>query len=249
MAIKLSKALRTSLPLYLQIAESLTDQIESGSMAPNTRLPAEREFCAMLGINRMTLRQALSLLEAQGLIERRQGKGTFVAAPKIEREAGRLEPFTWTMQRQGYVPGARLILFERRYVEASAARELNLPISATVYYGHRLRLINQEPVMLERFTIPADRFPGFEKYDLSQRSIYEVMESEYGVSVVRARQSLEPIVASEYEAQLLGIEIGAPLMLERRVGVDQEGEPVEYGKDAYRGDRFRFVTQLAPIDR
>jgi GntR family transcriptional regulator len=101
---------------------------------------------------------------------------------------------------------------------------------------------------LERFIVPAEPFPGFENQDLAKRSLYEVMETEYGVFVSRARQSLEPVVATEYEAELLGVRRGAPLMLERRQTVDQNGQPVELGRDLYRGDRFRFVTEVAPLE-
>lgn len=238
----------TAVPLYVQIAEGLLDRIESGELSPGDRLPSERELSEMLGVNRMTLRRALQLLEMRGLLLRRQGDGTYVAEPKIERQAGRLVPFTRGMQRRGYVPGARVITLEKRPVEVAVARELRLPVSAPVYFVRRLRLINQEPVMLERLTVPAQRFPGLERYDLSSRSIYAVMEKEYGVVITRARQSLEPVVAAEYEADLLGINPGAPLMLERRLGFDQDDQPVEYGKDLYRGDRFRFVTDIAPLE-
>ena len=196
----------------------------------------------------MTLRRALRLLETQGLLVRRQGAGTYVAEPKIEIQASRLVPFTRGMKRRGFMPGARVITFERRTAEAAVAKELRLPLSAPVYFVRRLRLINQEPVMLERFTLPAHRFPGFEKYDLSSRSAYDVMEKEYGITVVRARQSLEPVVATEYEAELLGVELGAPLMLERRLSVDADDLPFEYGEDLYRGDRFRFTTEIAPLE-
>jgi GntR family transcriptional regulator len=152
------------------------------------------------------------------------------------------------MERRGYVPGAKVITLEGRVAEAAVARELGLPGSAPVYYVRRLRLINREPVMLERFTVPGHRFPGFERYDFSSRSVYAVMEQEYGVAVVRARQSLEPVVATEYEARLLEVQPGAPLMLERRLGFDQDDQPVEYGRDLYRGDRFRFVTEVAPLE-
>jgi GntR family transcriptional regulator len=74
------------------------------------------------------------------------------------------------------------------------------------------------------------------------------METEYGICVTRARQSLEPVIALNYEAELLDILPGAPLMLQRRLSFDQENRPVEYGKDLYRGDRFRFVTEIAPLE-
>lgn len=238
----------TAVPLYIQIADGLLDQIEAGDLAPGDRLPSERQLSEQLGVNRMTLRRALRVLEGQGLLARRQGDGTYVAETKIERQAGRLVPFTRGMERRGYVPGARVITFEKRPVEASSARELGLPVSAPVYFVCRLRLLNQQPVMLERFTVPAHRFPGFERYDLSKRSAYDIMEKEYGVAVIRARQSLEPVVAGEYEARLLEVKPGAPLMLERRLAFDNRDQPVECGKDLYRGDRFRFTTELAPLE-
>lgn len=240
--------LATALPLYIQIAEVLLDRIESGELAPGDRLPSERELSEQLGVNRMTLRRALRVLEGQGLLVRRQGDGTYAAQPKIERQAGQLVPFTRGMERRGYSPGARIITFEKRPAEAAVARELALPVSTLVFFVRRLRSLNRKPVMLERFTVPAHLFPGFDLYDLSNRSAYDVMEKEYGVAIVRAHQSLEPVVATEYEAELLEVEPGAPLMLERRLGLDENDRPVEYGKDLYRGDRFRFTTQLAPLE-
>ena len=226
----------------------MLDQIESGELSPGDRLPSERELSERLGVNRMTLRRALELLETQGLLARRRGNGTYVAEPKIERQAGRLVPFTRGMERRGYAPGARVITLEQRPAEAAVAHELGLALSAPVYYVCRLRLIKQEPVMLERFATPAHRFPGFDRYDLSNRSSYDLMAKEYGVTVVRARQSLEPVIATEYEAELLEVRPGAPLMLERRLSLDQDDQPVEYGRDLYRGDRFRFTTEIAPLE-
>jgi GntR family transcriptional regulator len=110
-----------------------------------------------------------------------------------------------------------------------------------------LRYLNQMPVMLEKFALPASRFPNLETQDLDHRSLYAVMEVEYGIAVSKARQSLEAVPATDYEAKCLDIEPGAPLMLEERLGLDAKNQPVEYAKDLYRGDRFRFVTDLAAL--
>lgn len=241
-----SNRLIAAAPLYAQITESLLERIESGELAPGDRLPAERELSQMLGVNRLTLRRALRTLEQQGLLVRTQGRGTYIAEPKIERQAGRLVSFTHGMRQRGFTPGARVISFEERPVEASLARELKIPASAPVYYILRLRTLNQEPVLIERYTIPVRRFPGLDRFDLEARSLYEIVETEYGVTVQRARQSLEPVAAADLDAELLGIPVGTPLMLERRLSSDAGGEPVEHGRDLYRGDRFRFVTEIAP---
>ena len=240
--------LKTGVPLYIQIAEALLDQIENGELAPGDRLPAERKLSRALSVNRMTLRNALRVLEQQGLLIRKQGDGTYVAAPKVERQAGYLFSFTEGMRRRGYTPGAKVIHLERRPVEASIGRQLGLGASAMIYSIQRLRLLNRQPVLLEEFTISVERFPRLEDHDLEGRSLYEIMEAEYQVKVTRARQSLEPVLATSFEAELLEIELGSPLMLERRISFDEGERPIEYGKDLYRGDRFRFVTEMAPLE-
>jgi GntR family transcriptional regulator len=238
-----------SVPLYIQIAEGLVSRIEAGELSPGDRLPAERELSEQLGVNRMTLRRALRVLELQGLLVRKHGKGTFVAEPKIDRPMDIVFRFSRGMQKRGYTPGARVISVDQVAVGGNQARELNVPSGSAAYQILRLRSINQEPVMLEGYTIPVGRFAGLDGYDLENRSIYEVMETEYGVRIVRARQSFEPVAASAFEAELLGVRAGAPLMLEKRISYDGDNFPVEYGKDRYRGDRFRFVTEAsAPFD-
>lgn len=239
------KTINASVPRYIQIADSLFDQIESGELSPDTRLPSERKLSEMFAVSRLTLRRALGILEAQGLVIRRHGKGNYVAKPKIERQTGRLVGFSRSMQRRGLAPGAKVITFEQRPVEAGIASRMKMPVLTPIYYVCRLRLINQEPVMLEEFWMPVHHFPNFERHDLTNHSTYEIMESEYGISILKARRSFEPTVATEYEADLLGIETGAPLMLVRRLAFDHNEHCVEYGKDLYRGDRFRFVTEEA----
>lgn len=245
----LNSQLQAGIPLYVQIAESLLDQIASGKLQAGHRLPAERELSETLGVNRMTLRQALHNLEMQGLLVRRQGDGTYVTdSKKIERQAGKLVPFTRGMQQRGFQPGAQVISFEQGLADSTVARELNLRLSAPTYQVHRLRLINQEPVMLERFALSAAMFPNLEKFDFSKRSGYEIFETEYGITIGRARQSLEAVIAGEYEAPLLQVKVGTPLMLETRLAYGQDGRPVEYGRDLYRGDRFKFITGTATLE-
>jgi len=236
---------KIEIPRYIQIADSLLDQIESGELPPGTRLPPERKLSELFEVNRLTLRRALDRLATRGLIVRQHGKGNFVTKPKIERQTGRLISFTSGMERRGLVPGAKVITFEQRPVVSAIAKQMKIPVLTPVYYGRRLRLINQEPVMLEEFWMPVHAFPSFERHDLTNHSTYEIMESEYGISMLKARRSFEPTIATEYEAKLLGIEAGAPVMLLRRLGFDQKDRCLEYGKDLYRGDRFRFVTEEA----
>ncbi|MFO7741928.1 MAG: GntR family transcriptional regulator [Anaerolineae bacterium] len=233
----------TSAPVYVQIAQSLRHRITSGELKPGDRLPAERNLSQHLGVTRRTLRHALQVLESEGLIVRRHGVGSFVSEPKIERRAERLSSFTTVMTRRGLHPGARIITCEQQPAHAEIAHQLDILVSTPVTYVRRLRLLNREPMMIEEVWMAVRRFPGLEQHDLEGRSLYEIMETEYGVAMARARRTLEPVAATKEEAQLLGTRVGAPLMLERRLGYSQDGEPVEYGKDRYRGDRFRFTAE------
>ncbi len=235
-------------PRYIQIAESLLSRIESGELAPGTRLPPERELGQTLGVTRATVREAFNVLEDRGLLIRRQGQGTFVTAPKIERQAAKLVPFTKGMEKRGLKIENQMIALQRIPADASVAAELQIPVSDPIFFIHRVRLINREPVLMERLFVPGLRFPKLDRFDFSQRSLYEVMETEYGVRVQRARQSLEPVAASEFEARLLDVSAGAPLMLERRLAYAEDDHPVEYARDLFRGDRFRFTTEMAPLE-
>lgn len=245
---RLPRRFAAGTPRYLQIADSLLGQIAAGDLKPGDRLPPERALSEALGVTRMTLRQALGRLAADGYLARRQGSGTFVERPKIERQAGRLVPFSRAMARRGYRPGARVLALRRQPASVTIAAQLRVPVAAPVYFVRRVRLINREPVMLETFWMPVRRFPRFERFDITRRSVYDIMETEYGVKVSRAQQSLEPAVATEDDARLLGVAPGDPLMLEERLSFDERGQPIEWGRDLYRGDRFRFITEHAPVE-
>ena len=236
------------LPIYIQIADTLLERISSGELAPDERLPSERALSRTLNVSRMTLRAALRVLDNKGLLVRRPGDGTYIAKPKIERQAAKLVPFTESMSSRGYQASAKLIVFECRLAEVSVANRLKLNVSAPVYYFQRLRFINQEPVLLETCVLPIYRFPKFERHDLEVNSVYEILEKEYGITPHHSEQSLEAVTATDFEAEWLGCETGSSLMLERRLVFDEQNLPLEFGRDLYRGDRFRFVTEIAPLE-
>ncbi len=235
--------------LYRRIAAHLLKQIARGKLKAGTRLPPERELARELDVNRLTLRQALQELELEGRLMRKHGSGWYVTEPVIERQAGKLFSFTIGLRKRGIATSGRIVRCLTRTVDPNIAALLKLRVTAQVYDLQRLRYINDEPVALERYTLSAHRFSNLDRYDLANRSIiYDVLEKEYGVAIANARQSLEPVAAGAYEAKLLAIQVGAPLMLERRLSFDGKGNPVEYGADLYRGDRFRFVTEMASLE-
>jgi len=226
----------------------LISKIETGAFKPGDKLPTERALSEHFCVQRATIRQAWGVLEARGLVIRKRGSGTFVAKAKIEREARRLFAFTKTMELRGYKAGAEILSVAEVNADARVADKLRIETGIPIYYFHRLRRLDDEPVMLEIICLPKHIFSGMDQQDLINNSLFEVMEKEYGREITSAEQALEAVQASDYEAEVLEVSPGAALMMEERISRDQFGTIIEFSRDLYRGDRFRFVVEDARFD-
>ncbi len=231
------------MPLYYMIKSRLLEAIESGQLKPGDRVPSERELTSQFAVSRMTARQALTELESQGYLYRIQGKGTFVSTPKLEQPLLQLTSFTEDMRRRGLEPGARVLSAGAVEAGRKVARALGIAENALVIHFKRLRLAAGVPMALENSHVAVERFPGLMGSDLTNRSLYQLFE-EYGIRLSRATQSMEAVAANAYEAEILNVREGAPLLMLERVSLDQNDQPVEYVKSLYRGDRYRFTTEL-----
>jgi GntR family transcriptional regulator len=235
---------RAEAPAHAAIEEGIAEAITTGELSAGEQLPAERELAERLGVSRMTLREALGSLERRGLVLRRVGRlgGTFVAEPKIERDLTALAGLTAQLRRQGHRAGARVISAGEGPAGGRTARALGLSPGDPVIRVVRLRLSDGEPLALERSLLPAVRFPGILEAQLDG-SLYELLESRFGDGPVRATEALEPVVADQEEARLLGVDRGAPLLLVERTAFGRTGDAVEYARDLFRGDRTRVVVE------
>lgn len=233
-----------ALPAYLQIEDDLGRRIERGDLAAGSRLPTERSLATSLGVSRMTVRAALERLARRGMIVRRQGSGTVVAAPKLRQDASHLRGFFEASVGQGMLPVSRVIERSQTVATAHLAEVLRLGPSAHVYKVVRVRSVAGVPIVLETSFLPAAIVPGLLDEDLERASIYRLMERLHGARPVRATQAFEPIAADAAEAAILDLPVGSPLMLVERTAWDVHGRAVEYARDLYRGDRARFVAEL-----
>jgi len=190
----------------------------------------------------------LDVLEARGLIIRKRGSGTFVTKAKIEREDIRVFAFTKIMAASGYKTGTKILSALEVGADARVAGKLKVEVGTHIYYYHRLRLLDGEPMMLEKICLPKHIFPGMDQHDLENNSLFEVMEKEFGREITTAEQAVEAVRASDDEAEVLGITPGAALMMEERISRDQFDTIIEFSRDLYRGDRFRFIVEDARFD-
>lgn len=230
-------------PAYQQIFDSLLEQIEDGLFQPGSKLPSERALSRQLGVSRMTVRQALNALVQQGLAYRIQGSGTYVAEPKIEHHVDTLTSFSVSMSAHGLTPATKLLSIEKIRANKIFSEVLGLNVGQMIWHIHRLRIDREIPIGLEYSYFPLNLVPDLDQHDLEQRSIYEILETEYQIQISSALQSFEPVVSNEYEQGLLNVPLGSPLMMVSRISYDAENVAVEHGKDIYRGDKTRFVAK------
>jgi GntR family transcriptional regulator len=234
--------------VHAQIEDWLADAIALGRLEPGDRLPTEHDLAAWLGVSRMTLRHALGALAQRGLVTRSVGRngGTFVAQPKLDQDLTTLAGFSEQLRRHGMVAGARVLTAAERPASPATLAALRLTASDPVFEVRRLRLADGKPIALENSQFPAARFAGMLQCPLDG-SLYELMEQKYGLRPHRAREVLEPVTADQREAQLLGVAEGAPLMLVERTAYDRSGQPLEFARDLFRGDRTRLVMWTSDL--
>jgi GntR family transcriptional regulator len=234
--------------VHAQIEDWLAGEIAVGALVPGDRLPTEHDLAAWFGVSRMTLRHALAELARRGLLTRAVGRhgGTFVAAPKLEQDLTTLAGFSEQLRRHGMVAGARVLTASQRPAGPAAAAALRLAETDPVYEVRRIRLADGRPIVLERSLFPAARFPDMLDCRLDG-SLYELLEVKYGLRPYRARESLEPVTAGVREAEALEVTEGAPLMLVERTAYAKSGEPLEFARDLFRGDRTRVVVWTSEL--
>ncbi len=229
-------------PKYFQLRTILLDLIEGAELPVDAAVPSERELCQRYGLSRMTVRQAVDHLVAEGRLYRVPGKGTFVARPKLEMPL-RLVSFSEDMLTRGLRPGG--IDITRRTVQATVvlARAFGTEPGTEIHVIERLRTADGEPMAVERAHVLASLAPDLLDRRLADRSLYGVLEAVYGVVFDAGDQIINAGVADAADARHLEISRGSPvLLLERRSYAG--GTCAELTMSTYRADRYQLHTAL-----
>ena len=224
-------------PLYQQLMSRLREDIMAGVYAPGARIPSEQVICDTYGVSRVTVRKAMLDLVQEGLLVRRQGKGTFVAQERIQCNLQQITSFSQACQQKGHTATSVLVSAERTEASVEEAEKLRLKPGEDVVEIVRLRMCDGEPVMLEM-----NRFPA--SYDfLLQESAHS---SLYGQLVERGCMPSSAVHdislghATPVVARHLGCQPGDALLLLDEVVHDQHGEPLHVSRQWIRGDKYTF---------
>ncbi|GAB3661957.1 GntR family transcriptional regulator [Actinocorallia lasiicapitis] len=230
----------SSEPLYAKLAGALRGRITDGSLPVGGPLPSEARLAEEFGASRGTVRQALSALRNEGLIEGGQGRQPVVRRPPMGQPFETFLSFTAWAELAGHRPGQRTIEIARRGANPDAAAALGLQPGDPVIDVLRLRLIDGQPVMLERSSWVLELGLLLLEFDTDTGSIYAGLLAR-GADLAAATHTIDAIAAPADDARLLELAEGSPLLRERRTATTGEGVPVEYADDRYRPDRATFT--------
>jgi GntR family transcriptional regulator len=229
------------LPQYRQIELALRARMVA--MRPGERLPSDAELCDEFGVSRMTARNAMQRLAEDGLVQRIPGRGTFVASPPSRRHADRLMAFSHEMERHGRTPSSRLLAREVRAATDAEAGILELRGAEPVVAVRRLRLADAVPMAVESAVLIGRTVDVVMAADLEAGSLHEALAGA-GLQLRRGIATISAEAATAEDASLLGVAVGFPLLVERRVITDAGGRPVEATESRYPGDRYALDVRF-----
>lgn len=227
-------------PVYLLIEDHLRKLVSKAQ--PGDLLPSDNELCERFGVSRMTARQAVQRLAADGLLYRVSGSGTFVAQPRVHRRVNQLLSFTKEMQRRGLEPSSQVVDSALRRSTPQEALALQLKPEDRVVFLRRLRRADGAAMAVEQVVLPANCATVLDE-DLSTGSLHEALQ-RIGRVPTRAVGTVEAVLAGDRDADQLDVREGAALLVERRTIWDQNGVPLEFTETRYAGERYIFDVEL-----
>jgi len=226
--------------LYLQLQDWLREAINSKRLPADSAIPTERELAEQFNVSRITVRKAVDGLVYEGLLTRRQGAGTFVAA-RVEKSYSKMTSFTEDMISRGRVPSSKWLSKTVGTVNPEEAMSMGLSPGTLVYRYNRMRFADGSSMGLDYSTVPADCLPSLEAVE---DSLYSALE-RFGTRPVRALQRLRAVAFTAEQARLLEIPAGSPGLLIERRGFLADGRAAEFTQSYYRGDAYDLMSELS----
>lgn len=234
----------SKLPIYYQLKEIIKSKIQDGEYSEGEMIPSERELCIQYDISRMTVRQAINELQAEGYLHKVHGKGSFVRSNKIEQNLASLTSFSEDMRRMGRKPSSKILSVESVRANAETAQKLGLHIGDNVLLLSRLRFADQQPICIEKTYLNANLLEYSYAFQSSDFSLYEYLRKTLQIKLTHAYQTIETILLSGEEANLLAVMENSLGLLMKRITYNEKNEAVEYVRSIYRGDTYKFIIEL-----
>ena len=227
-------------PYYHQISSILREQITNGEFRPGDRVPSEEELRQMFSVSRATVRQALQVLESDGLIRREPGRGSFVRCRSESIAELKMTCLLEDLIALGIPAENKVSEIGVARASRSVAEALGIDLGEKVFTFLRIVAVKDEPFAANRIFLPAQMERCLGEADLTDPHLLQTLETKCGAVAVRADQIIEAILANVNQASLLDVDVGTALLSVTRTSFDQRDRCVEHSITLYRSDRTRF---------
>jgi GntR family transcriptional regulator len=234
---------QSTVPMYVQIEEHLKLRILQGEFSVGIAIPSERELTEMFGVSRMTVRQSITNMVNSGLLYREKGRGTFVAASKVEQPLSGLTSFTEDMLSRGMIPSNILVSFDKIIPELDVANKLKLSEGQEVFLVKRIRYADDKPMAIEKTYLPVKLVPTLDK-DALTGSLYAFIEKDEKMTISHAMQRMEAALVNEEDADFLQIDVPSAILIIERISYLTNDVPFEIVHSSYRADRYQFLSEI-----
>lgn len=230
-------------PIWQAIAQALRSDLAERRYAPGDKLPTEAALAERFGVNRHTVRHGISALVDEGLIRTRRGAGAFVASTPTDYPIGRKVRFHDNLIAAGRLPEKRVLLVEDRFATEGEAQALAIQTGDPVCSYHGLSLADGQPIAVFESVFPLARTPGISAAFRVQGSVTQALAAVGVADYTRASTRLTAVRANATQALHLQVTEGDPLLRSSGVNVDQNSNPVEYGRTWFVGDRVTLTLE------
>jgi len=235
----------TRLPLYQRLRDQLAEQIAKNRWRPGEAIPTEAALSAEYELSTGTVRKAIDALVSEGILERQQGRGTFIRRPQFQSSLFRFFRFQ-TAAGERQVPESHILSIEPVAAPSAVAQALGLPVDAPVIRIVRLRLLEVQPVLAEEIWLPRSRFQPLLETDLSLKGplLYPIYEDLCGQVVAYAEETLTAESVNDVHARLLQVPINSPVVVIERLARDYAGTPLEWRRSRGHAEHFRYSVDI-----
>ncbi len=228
-------------PIWKSIALILTSDIAEGRYQTGDRLPTEAQLAATHGVNRHTVRRALSDMAERGLVHARRGAGVFVTARPTDYPIGKRVRYHQNISASGKIPGKRILALTTRAADETEAEALNLKPGSAVHVYDGLSLADGQPIGLFQSVFPAERFPNLLQALRDTQSVTKALQSCGVADYTRISTRLTARAATATQALHLHLTEGAPVLFSTGINADPNGSPVEYGRTVFAGEKVTLT--------
>lgn len=231
---------QTEQPLYKQLESKIRSEILGGSLSPGDKIETEEELSEKYGVSRITVRNAVSVLVEDGFLVKRQGKGTFVCKPKIERDIIAIEGFTLACEVNGTRAGSKTISIAEVDPTIMEMENLGLSENDKLIELRRIRYTGNEALSIE-ISAMVPKYKNLLSFTKMDTSLYKWIEENYGDIATTSKKTIEVTFATQEEAELLSIPFGSALFLIKGFVYDQDGKPMHKSVQLINADRYKFL--------